>query len=55
MGDFLLQFVVPTFDVIYDTGYICVEVVPYLSVTVDPLGYDIARECSCVGWCINVI
>jgi hypothetical protein len=55
MGDFLLQFVVPTLDVIYDTGYICVEVVPYLSVTVDPLGYDIVRECSCVGWCINVI
>jgi hypothetical protein len=23
MGDFLLQFVVPTLDVIYGTGYIC--------------------------------
>jgi hypothetical protein len=35
MGDFLFQFVVPTLDVIYGTGYICVEVVPYVSVTVD--------------------
>jgi hypothetical protein len=55
MGDFLLQFVVPTLDVIYGTRYICVEVVPYLSVTVDPLGYSIVRECSCGGWCINII
>jgi hypothetical protein len=55
MGDFLLQFVVPTLDVIYGNGYICVEVVPYSSVTVDPLGYNIVREGSCVGWCISVI
>jgi hypothetical protein len=53
MGDFLFQFVVPTLDVIYGTGYICVEVVPYVSVTVDPLGYNIVRECNCVGWCIS--
>jgi hypothetical protein len=43
MGNFLLQFVVPTLDVIYGNGYICVEVVPYSSVTVDPLGYNIVR------------
>jgi hypothetical protein len=43
------------FFVIYGTGYICVEVVPYVSVTVDPLGYNIVREGSCVGWCISVI
>ena len=55
MGDVLLQFVVPTLDVMYGTGYICVEVVPYLSVTVDPVDCNIVRECSCVGWCINVI
>jgi hypothetical protein len=48
-------FGVPTLDVIYGTGYICVEVVPYVSVTVDPLGYNIVRECNCVGWCISVI
>jgi hypothetical protein len=28
-------------------------VVPYVSVTVDPLGYNIVRECNCVGWCIS--
>jgi hypothetical protein len=55
MGDFLLQFVVPTLDVMYGTGYICVEVVPYLSVTVDSIGCRIVRECSCVGRCINVV
>ena len=54
MGYFLLQCVVPTLDVIYGTGYICVEVVSYLLVTLDPLGCNIVRECSCVGWCINV-
>jgi hypothetical protein len=32
-----------------------VEVVPYLLVTVDPLGCNIVRECSCVGRCINVV
>jgi hypothetical protein len=48
MGDFLLQFVVPIHDVICGTGSICVEVVPYLSVTVNPLGCNIVRECSCV-------
>ena len=44
MGDFLLQFVVPTIDVICGTGSICVEVVPYLSVTVDPFGCNIGRS-----------
>jgi hypothetical protein len=34
IGDFFLQFVVPTLYVICGTGSICVEVVPYLSVTV---------------------
>ena len=45
MGDFLFQFFVPTLDVICGTGSIFVEVVPYLMVTVDPLGCNIVREC----------
>jgi hypothetical protein len=54
MGDFLLQFVAPNLDVICGTGSICIEVVPYFSVTLDPLGCKIVRECSCVCWNVNI-